>query len=113
MTARPRAIKPTRKLGSAGQNLWASVTAEYAIADSGGVEMLVQACQALDRAEKCRALIDRDGEVIANAKGLRDHPLLKSELANRSFVVRTLQRLGLDVEPVRPVGRPAGTFGRG
>jgi hypothetical protein len=41
-------------------------------------------------------------------QGLKDHPALKHELANRSFVVRTLHRLGLDVEAIKPVGRPAG-----
>jgi hypothetical protein len=49
---------------------------------------------------------------IATAKakfrvaGPRDHPLLKHELAARSFVVRTLQRLGLNMEAVKPTGRP-------
>jgi hypothetical protein len=33
---------------------------------------------------------------------------LRAELANRAFVVRSLARLGLDVEPVRPMGRPPG-----
>jgi hypothetical protein len=37
---------------------------------------------------------------------VRDHPALKHEIANRSFVVRTLTRLGLNVEPVRGPGRP-------
>jgi len=31
---------------------------------------------------------------------------LKHELAARSFAVRTLARLGLEVEAVKPVGRP-------
>jgi hypothetical protein len=38
---------------------------------------------------------------------MREHPGLKHELAARSFVVRTLARLGLDVEAIKPVGRPA------
>jgi hypothetical protein len=32
-------------------------------------------------------------------------------LANRSFVVRTLQRLGLDVEALKGVGRPPASGG--
>ena len=98
--------QPTRKLGPSGQKLWTAITSEYSIADAGGVEMLVQACRALDRAEACREQIDRDGEVVATKNGPREHPLLKPELACRAFSVRTLQRLGLDVEPVRPIGRP-------
>ena len=102
---------PPRQLGKQGLALWRSVTAEYAIEDAGGVEMLCQACQALDRAEECAAAIARDGVSLRLKAGLsRDNPLLKSELACRAFVVRTLARLGLDVEPVRGVGRPPGGY---
>ena len=80
---------------------------EYEIDDAGGLEMLASACQALDRAERCREAIDDEGEMIrTKAAGPRDHPLLKHELAARSFVVRTLQRLGLNMEAVKPTGRP-------
>ena len=100
--------KPSRKLGQHGANLWKAVTTEYVIADSAGIEMLTSACQQLDRAEALREAIDRDGEVIRSKAGLREHPGLKHELAARSFVVRTLARLGLDIEAIRPVGRPPG-----
>jgi hypothetical protein len=36
---------------------------------------------------------------------------LKHELANRAFVVRTLARLGLNFETVKPVGRPTQPIG--
>jgi hypothetical protein len=82
---------------------------EYEISDSGGTEMLQQACSALDRAENLRLEIDRDGEVIRTRSGVKDHPALKHELACRAFVVRTLARLGLNFEAIKPsVGRPPG-----
>ena len=99
-------IKPSRTLGKHGATLWASIMAEYDIQDSGGIEMLTQACQELDRAESLREQIDRDGDVIRTKGNLREHPGLKHELAARAFVVRTLARLGLDVEAIKPVGRP-------
>jgi hypothetical protein len=80
---------------------------EYQIEDPGGIEMLTAACQQLDRAESLREQIDQDGDIIRTKAGLRDHPGLKHELAARAFVVRTLARLGLDLEAVKPVGRPA------
>jgi hypothetical protein len=40
--------------------------------------------------------------------GMREHPLLKGELANRAFVCRSLHRLGLNLEVVKPIGRPRG-----
>ena len=103
--------KPTRKLGKHGAELWRNVMAEYEIADAAGLEMLCSACAGLDRAEACRATIDRDGEVIRSKAGPREHPLLKHELAARSFVVRTLARLGLNFEPIKPPGRPPGGIG--
>ena len=35
------------------------------------------------------------------------HPGVKDELACRGFVCRTLHRLGLNVETIKPNGRPA------
>jgi hypothetical protein len=86
---------------------------EYSIDDIGGIELLAQAAQALDRAEALAARIAHDGEVIYGRTGPRAHPAVKDELACRAFVVRTLQRLGLNVsiEQPRPVGRPASGIG--
>ena len=103
---------PPRSMGGHGQSLWNRVMAEYQIEDCGGLEMLAQACQALDRAEALRGEIERDGEVLRVRGTVRDHPALRHELANRAFVVRTLARLGLNFEPVRPsVGRPGHGIG--
>ena len=102
---------PSRSLGNHGRSLWDRVQTEYDIQDSGGLEMLLQACAALDRAESLRLEIDRDGEVIRTRGTVKDHPGLKHELANRSFVVRTLAPLGLNFETVKPVGRPPQPIG--
>jgi hypothetical protein len=99
--------KPPSTLGEAGLDLWRKVMAEYAITDVGGVEILAQACAAADRAAALARQIEKDGEIVETKAGPKDHPGLKHELACRSFVVRALLRLGLDVEPVRPTpGRP-------
>jgi len=99
-------IKPARKLGAHGAALWRTVMSGYEIVDAGGVEMLTAACQSLDRAESLREQIDADGEIIRSKSGMREHPGLRHELAARAFTCRTLQRLGLDVEAVRTIGRP-------
>jgi hypothetical protein len=105
-------LDPPRSLGKPGRSLWDRIMREYAIRDAGGIELLLLACEATDRAASLRDQIDRDGELIPTRSGLKEHPGLKAELANRAFVSRTLKRLGLDVEPVRPgVGRPGGGIG--
>jgi hypothetical protein len=96
-------------LSKAGADLWRTIMAEYEIGDSGGREILRQACAGADRAAECAEAIARDGPMVRTPQGLKDHPLLKHELASRAFVVRSLHRLGLDLEPTRPAaGRPSG-----
>jgi hypothetical protein len=102
-------IEPPSILGEPGKRLWAQVMLEYDVSDVAGKAMLTQACAALDRAEGLAADIERDGAVIQTRTGLRDHPALKHELANRAFLTRTICRLGLNFEPLRTVmGRPPG-----
>jgi hypothetical protein len=100
---------PPPTLGDPGRRLWTRVLVEYDVSDVAGREMLTQCCQMLDRAEGLAGDIERDGAVIHTRAGLKDHPALKHELAARSFVVRTLQRLGLNFEPLHTnMGRPPG-----
>ena len=99
---------PPATLGKAGAHLWRAIMSEYNIADSGGREILRQACVSADRAAECAAIIERDGYTVRTPQGIKDHPLLKHELAARAFVVRSLHKLGLDIEPVRVPGRPSG-----
>src|SRR5262249_62350235 len=75
--------------------------------DGGGFELLSQACAAKDTAESLAAAIARDGHVIYSRAGVpRTHPAVKDELQCRAFVCRTLERLGISIEAVKPPGRP-------
>jgi hypothetical protein len=106
--------QPKRKLGKHGLSLWNDVQSEYEVEDRAGLELLTQACIALDRAERLAEAIEREGEIVHTAKGeIRVHPGIKLELGCRSFVAKTLQKLGLNWEPVRGVGRPPAEFGAG
>jgi hypothetical protein len=110
---KPTSSSTPANLGEAGASLWQSIMAEYRIDDAGGREMLLQICAAADSAADYAAIIANDGPVVRTGRVLKDHPLLKHELAARSFIVRSLHRLGLDIEPTRDsVGRPPGTFSR-
>jgi len=107
VSGRAAIISPPRPLGPHGTALWNRVQAEYRIDDCGGVELLAEACQALDRAESLAAAIARDGEVVRSRTGVpKTHPAVREELGYRSFVVKTLERLGLNVETVKAPGRP-------
>jgi len=99
-------VKPPRKLGRHGTQLWKNILRGYVIDDVADIETLALACEQLDRAQECREQIDADGVVIRTKHGLKDHPLLKIELAARSYVSRAMQRLGLGTELGRSAGRP-------
>lgn len=102
----PVGQQPPRKLGQHGMALWRTVTSEYDISDAGGIEILLQVCRATDRVESLCEQIDSDGEVVM-VKGVpKPHPLLRDEIQIRAFICRGLQKLGLNVEAVKPVGRP-------
>jgi hypothetical protein len=111
----PSGSQPPATLGPAGIRLWDAILTDYEISDAGGLALLEQAAAAYDRAERLRIEIDRDGEIIRGRGGImREHPGLKIELGSRSFVCRTLQRLGINLETVRMgPGRPSGPAWRG
>ena len=100
--------EPPPELGEYGRSLWTSVLQQYDVGDAGGLETLRQACCACDRAEACRKIIDADGELLRTKSGVRSHPLLRDELQNRSLTLKAIQRLGLDLEPIKSIGRPPG-----
>jgi hypothetical protein len=104
--------EPPERLGQAGRALWGSITSEYAIDDAGGIEILTQACLASDRVEQLAEQISRDGAVVHTRSGPKAHPALRDELQGRAFVVRCVEKLGLNFEALRPsVGRPPGLRG--
>jgi hypothetical protein len=102
---------PLRPLGSHGQRLWSQVQAEYQISDIGGREILTQACELLDRVERLRVEIDRDGEIIRTKNGPRVHPGINQETHLRVAIGKMLDRLGLNLEPVKPHGGQPRTIG--
>ena len=102
-------LPPPSDLGVIGAGLWRDITSTYAFEDRASYETLAQACAAADRAAACAEQIAADGVMIRSKAGMRAHPLLRDELANRGFVIRCLGKLGLDLEPTRPYsGRPPG-----
>jgi hypothetical protein len=94
-------------LGPDGARLWQRVQSEFDVQDIGGLTLLEQAARALDRAERCRRVIDEQGEAMKCKGGVfKEHPLLRAELQNRALVARLITKLGIDLEPIRAIGRP-------
>jgi hypothetical protein len=98
---------PPRPLEAAGLGLWNRIQSEFYIADSGGVEILLQACGALDLVEALGAAIAADGPIIHTRAGPKSHPAIRDQIAARALVARLLSRLGVASENVQAPGRPA------
>ena len=104
---------PPQPLGPAGTALWRAIRAEYGIQDQGGITMLMVGCRAWDRAERLREAIDRDGDVVHTRSGVpKAHPAIRDEVQARAQVMRAIEKLGLNFEAVKPIGRPPGSFNR-
>ena len=103
--------EPPGDLDAVGRTLWSEVTRQYAFDDPGSIEVLFQACLCRSRAERCRKLIDQQGEmIVTKTAGLRAHPLLRDEIANCALCARLIGKLGMDLEPIRSApGRPSGS----
>jgi hypothetical protein len=98
-------------LSEDGRNLWRDIQEAYRIDDPGGLVLLRVACEALDRAERCRRLIDDQGEMLTIRGIPRAHPALAAERDARAAIVRAIRNLNLDLEPLKAIGRPPGQLG--
>ncbi len=93
--------------------MWDRFSRSYNFSDDAGAEMLCTICEARDTIAHLEAEIERDGAVIrTRGCGVKAHPAQRDLLANRAFIIRTIDRLGLNSESVRPgPGRPPGPLG--
>src|SRR5215831_18860341 len=91
VTSKPNPLAPPATLGQAGAKLWQRIQHEFRVDDAPGAATLEEICAAADRLAEFAETIARDGATIrTKTGGLRDHPLLKHELATRAFLTRAL-----------------------
>ncbi len=90
--------RPPRHLSPASRRLWSSVVADFALeADPAALRLLTLACEASDRAEQARKLLDAEGIVVTSARGdRRPHPAVAIERDARIATARLLRELGLE-----------------
>jgi len=99
--------EPPASLGEPGAKLWRSVMKQYLIRDAGGLAILEGACISRDRWVGYAATIKRSGIMVSG----REHPLIKHEREERAMEARLLNKLGLNLQPIRSEGRPGKTIG--
>jgi hypothetical protein len=88
-------VSTRRKPDSRGTKLKRSIIDEYGVDDPANLELLEQISAAVDRLDAVEQRIARDGVMTRGERGLRPHPLLKTEATLRGFIVRSIGRLGV------------------
>jgi hypothetical protein len=101
-----------RKPRQTGADLIKTIVDDFEL-EAGGVALLNGTACALDRLNDVSDQINKDGVMMKWGRGVRPHPLLKLELSLHTLIGRSLQRLGVGLEPVQGMGRPSGGFGIG
>jgi P27 family predicted phage terminase small subunit len=106
----PARRSPPKRLSTEAKGCWLDLVSEYAIADAGGLQILLSALEAFDRMRSAQKQIKTDGETYRDRFGqIRAHPLLPVERDARAQYLAGLRALNLDVEPLRDrPGRPGG-----
>ena len=106
MTEKTLRPKQPAGLAEAGRRLWNAVTADFFL-EPWHIDMLEQACRALDRAETCRVQIEAEGVTVTDRfMQVKPHPLLPAERDARSQFRQFYRELKLDEDEPRPMGRP-------
>lgn len=100
---------PPAILSRPARDQWRRYVREYDIGDTHGLFLLEQAMLAFDRMREAAAAVARDGAVKLDRFGMpRAHPSLVVERDARAAMLAALRALNLDLEPIKPMGRPPG-----
>jgi len=93
---------PPSHLSAAARKLWTQLTGDYHLDDAAGMLLLQSACEAFDRLQEARKLIDREGAVTRDRWGqAKPHPACGIERDARGQMHGALRLLKLapgDVE---------------
>ena len=100
---------PSHLSKEAGE-IFRDLCADYRINDTAGLKILRVACEAFERAQGARIIIDRDGMTVKDKfEQTKPHPLLPIERDSRAAFLSGLKALNLDITPPRDqTGRPRG-----
>lgn len=92
-----RRTAPPEGLNDRGRALWANcLTRDPALADSENPQRAVlhEAARVADRLDQLAAILDRDGPIITDSKGIQaPHPALKISLAAEALLARLIAAL--------------------
>lgn len=104
------ALTPPGHLSKEAAEQWTAFTKEYDF-DDAGLLVLMTSLEAFDRMRMAQAELKAHGKTtfLTRYGELKPHPACAVETRNRSQYQQGLGSLGLDKEPIKEPGRPAGS----
>lgn len=90
---------PPKHLTGETRKMWDRLQADYVLDDAAAMSLLQAACEAFQRAQEARALIDKEGAVLKDRFGqLKAHPAAAIERDSRGQMISALRALRLAPE---------------
>ena len=91
-----------KHLKADARRMWQRLMADYQLDDSAALALLQAACEAYQRAQEARALIDKAGAVITDRfDQLKSHPAVAIERDSRAQMISALRALRLSPEDTK------------
>ena len=85
---------PPAHLTARSKTFWRAMIADYALDDVPARELLMRACDAMDRADNARTILAEEGLTVTDRYGqVKPHPAAAIEVQNRTSVARLLREL--------------------
>lgn len=92
---------PPQHLSDKAKEWWRRLSSECPLQDSAAQILLTAALTAFDRANEARAILQREGLIIRDAKGKKHaHPMCGVERDATKSMLAALHALNLDLEPL-------------
>ena len=85
-----------RHLKADARRMWQRLQADYVITDGAGLALLQAACEAYQRAQEARLILDKAGAILVDRFGQQKaHPACSVERDARASMVSALRALRL------------------
>lgn len=93
--------QPPPHLSSSSAEWWRTTLQAYVL-EAHHLRLLQLACEAWDRCQQAREVLQDEGLTVQNEAGIKPHPCIAIERDSRLAVARLVRELDLDTEPPVP-----------
>ncbi len=93
--------QPPAHLSPSARQWWTTTVAAYVL-EEHHLRLLQLLCEAWDRSQAAREVLDREGLTTPGREGTKPHPCVAIERDARLAIARLVRELDLDVAP--PIG---------